>query len=183
VNPVLQRLGAKTAEHHAMHRPDPGAGQHRDRRLRHHRKIDHHPVPFLYPLPPERVGKAANFVMQLLVGQDPDIPRFPLKNNRRLVPTRSVQMPVQAVVAEIQPPATKPFRKRLLPLQHLLGILEPGQLLLRHLAPKLLRVLHRLPVHRLVLGRTRKDRLLGEGSGGSEFRICRHLIFLSSGPP
>ena len=34
----------EAAEHHGMHGAEAGAGEHGDRRLRHHRHVDHHPV-------------------------------------------------------------------------------------------------------------------------------------------
>ena len=34
----------EAAEHHRVHGSDPGAGQHGDRRLGHHRQVDHHPI-------------------------------------------------------------------------------------------------------------------------------------------
>ena len=44
VDPVAQRLGGEPAEHHRVHRADPGAGQHGDRRLGNHRQVDRDPV-------------------------------------------------------------------------------------------------------------------------------------------
>ncbi len=43
-----EAVGREAAEHHRMDRADPGAGEHRRRRFRDHRHVDHHPVAALH---------------------------------------------------------------------------------------------------------------------------------------
>ena len=44
VDAIAQRLGGEPAEHDRVHRADPGAGEHGDGRLGHHREVDRDPV-------------------------------------------------------------------------------------------------------------------------------------------
>ena len=50
------------AEHHRVHRAEPGAGQHRDDRLRDHRHVDHDPVALADAEPAQRPGERGDLV-------------------------------------------------------------------------------------------------------------------------
>ncbi len=93
---VRQAVRGEAAEHHRMDRAEPGAGQHRHRRLHHHRHIDRHPVPALHAEAAQRVGQAAHLLVQLAV-RDPAllvrVVAFP--DDRHLVRTLR-QVPVEA---------------------------------------------------------------------------------------
>ena len=62
VDPVPERLGAESAEHDAVHRPDAGAGQHGDGQLRDHRHVDGDAVALLHALGLEHVGELADLM-------------------------------------------------------------------------------------------------------------------------
>jgi hypothetical protein len=85
-----------------MDGPDAGAGQHGDGGLRDHRQVDRHPVAFLYAVRTQRIGKAADSVVELPIGEV--LRRLGrvvrLEDQRGLAgPVR--QVPVQAVVAGV----------------------------------------------------------------------------------
>ena len=58
----------KAAEHHGVDRPDAGAGQHRDRRFRHHRHIEDDTVAGADAEIPQHGGKRAHLREQLRIG-------------------------------------------------------------------------------------------------------------------
>ncbi|MCY1284327.1 hypothetical protein D9M70_332260 [compost metagenome] len=69
VDAQRQLVGREAAEHHRVHRADPRAGEHRHRRLRHHRHVDDHPVALLHPQRAQGAGQAGDLVAQLLEGE------------------------------------------------------------------------------------------------------------------
>ena len=66
---VAERVGAETAEHHRMHRADPGAGQHGDGKFQDHGQIDGDPVALFDPHFFQHVGEAAYLPVQFAIGQ------------------------------------------------------------------------------------------------------------------
>ncbi|MNV18867.1 hypothetical protein D3C71_1097050 [compost metagenome] len=106
--PVAQRVRGETAEHHRMHRTDPRAGEHGVGRFGNHRHVDAHAVAFLHATAFEHVGQAADVVMEFFVGDlggFGGIVAFP--DDRDLI-AAFFQVPVDAVVADVQLSAGKP---------------------------------------------------------------------------
>ena len=127
-DPIANALGAEAAEDHRVHRADPRAGQHGDRRFRNRRHIDDDAVAFADSVSLQDVREAADIAMQLLVGQRAFFARFAFPEDRRLVSVRPVEMPVEAILGDVQFPADEPFRERRLPFEHLFPRLLPDQL-------------------------------------------------------
>ena len=176
-----------------MHRADSRARQHRNRRLRNHRQINNDPVPLRDPVPFEHIRESANLIMQLLVSQHPHLARLavvrrlPFPDQRGFIGDERAEMPVQAIRAQIELPAHEPFRKRRLPLQHLLPRLEPDQLRFGLLRPEFFRrpdrlviqlaiLRHRFDVRllRKPLRRRENARLLEHGSDPGRFHFVGH---------
>ena len=67
-----QLVRGEPTEHHRMHRADPRAGEHCDRRLGHHRHVDQHPVALHHTEPGQRPGEARDAVAQLAIGERGD---------------------------------------------------------------------------------------------------------------
>ena len=61
-------VGCEPAENHGMHRAEPGAGEHGDRRLRNHRHVDDDPVALADAPALERPGKERRRVAQFAIG-------------------------------------------------------------------------------------------------------------------
>ena len=59
----------EAAEHDGMDRAQPGAGEHGDRRLRHHRHVDHHAVALGHAERGQRAGELRRAAQQLGVGE------------------------------------------------------------------------------------------------------------------
>ena len=130
---VGYRLGAESAEHHRMDRADAGASQHGDRRLRHHGQIDQNAIAFADSVLLEHIGEAANFLVQLPVGQSAffsgftGLGGFAFPKNRRLVGSFGLEVPVEAVDADVDLAAEEPFGVGGLPFQHLFPRFLPIQ--------------------------------------------------------
>ena len=133
-----------------MHRANPRARQHRNRQLRTHPHVDRHPVAALHSQPLQRIGEPLHLRVQLAVGDPPHLARLALPQQRRLLPPRAQRVPVHAVVAQVQLAANEPLRRAHLSLQDLLPRRKPLQPA-RRLRPESLRLLHAVPVHRLIL--------------------------------
>ena len=67
VDAPRERIRAEPAEDDGVNRPDARAGQHGDRRFRHHRHVDGNPVALLDAEGFQDVGELARFAVQLLV--------------------------------------------------------------------------------------------------------------------
>jgi hypothetical protein len=133
--------------------PDTGTGQHGVGGLRDHRHVDAHPVAFLHTAGLERVGELAHVFLQFAVGNVLAVCGVvSLPDQGRLVGALR-QVPVYAVVADIEFAAAEPGRFALdeVITDHLVPGLVPGQELVGHFAPETLRVLYRAFVHGLVL--------------------------------
>jgi hypothetical protein len=110
-----------------MGRSDPRAGQHRDGGLGDHRQVDGHPVALLDAQLLEGVGELAHFAVELPVRVHPPVARLAFPDQRRLVGSPAIQVPVEAVVGHVELAADEPARERRLPLEHRVPLPEPVQ--------------------------------------------------------
>ena len=121
---VGQRRGAEPAEDHRMHRADSRAGQHGDRQFGNHRHVDRHAIARLHSERFQGVREPANALVQFGIGelQGRAVLRFP--KQRRLVGIL-FEMAVKAVVGHVELAADEPFGVGQVPIERLLGRLEP----------------------------------------------------------
>ncbi len=129
VNSVAQRFGAETPKHHAVGRPNAGAGQHGDGQLWNHGQVNGYPVALFHPQALEGVGEAANLPIQVPVGVHLPIAGFPFPHQGRLVTPRRSQVPVDAVVRYVELSPNEPPGVRRVPVQYPVPLLDPRQLL------------------------------------------------------
>ncbi len=132
-----KRFTAEAAEDDGEGRPDPGAGEHRHRKLRDHAHVDPDVGAFLDPQLLQAVGKPDHLALEFAEGDLAAIViwlAFPEIGN--LVLVAMLHMPVDAVVANVELPADIPLCVRRLPLVQLLPGLEPGDAF-RLLGPEL----------------------------------------------
>jgi hypothetical protein len=111
-----------------MRRSDARAGEHRGGRLRHHRHVDRDAVVALDAEALEHVREPLRHVEQLGVGDRPPLAVFALPVERDPLAEAGVDVPVEAVVRNVQLPAHEPLRPRRLPVEHLLPGLRPVEL-------------------------------------------------------
>ena len=125
VDTIGERLGGKSSEHHRMNRADARASEHRDRGLGNQRHIDGDPIALRDAETLERVGRAADFIGEHLVGQDARITGLAFPDERDLVAAPISQVAIEAVVRRVDFAADEPFGKGIIPFQHFLVRLEP----------------------------------------------------------
>ena len=123
---------------------DTGAGEHTDWQLENHGEIDGNPVPLLDPVLLEDVCEFAHVVVQLLIGEGLAIANVSLPDQRRLVSPPGFEVPVQAVIADVQLTSHEPLMLTFLEVldKHLIPLFKPVQLL-RRLRPEPLVVVNR----------------------------------------
>ena len=186
---VLERLRGKAAEHHGVGRADAGAREHRVGGLRDHRHVDAHAVALAYAAAPERVGEAADRVVQFAV-RDGRVVRgvvaFP--HDGRLVGPRG-QVPVDAVGAGVQSSPEEPRdpARGQVPLGHGVPLGHPVEATPRLLRPEGVRIVDRAAVQRPVgLAVEVRPLLHGAGDGvhgrhvlasrGIRHKLCRNRV-------
>ena len=108
-----QLVRGKPAEHDRMDRADAGAGQHRERRLGHHRHVDQHAVALDDAEARQHAGQTRDLVAQLAIGEMPDLPGDRAVPDQRdpLAPTCR-DMAVEGIPAGVEPAAGKPAVRR-----------------------------------------------------------------------
>ena len=158
VDAARQRLGREPAEDDRVGRPDPGAGEHRDRQLGDHRHVDRDPVARLDAELLERVGGLRHLALEVAEGQRPGVARLADPVVGDLVAEPALDVPVDAVVGDVELPAGEPLGERQVPLERLGERGRPVDPLARPLRPERLEI--RLGLHVQVGLRIR---LRGEG--------------------
>ena len=161
VNAIHQGVRRKSAKHNRMRSSYPRASQHGNRQLRSHSHINRHPIAFADSQCLQNVRELLHFSPKLLVGVSANFARLAFPDQRGFILARRLYMPVQTVVRKIDLPAHKPFRPRCIPLQNLVPLFEPVQVLC-HAPPEFLRLLHRLLIKRVIFGKTLNLRQLGK---------------------
>ena len=113
VDPDRELGRGEPAEHHRMDRPEPGAGEHRDERLGHHRHVDDDAVALRHPARRQRARQHCHPVAQLGVGQRGD-----RAGHRRVVDDRhplavtALDVTVDRVPAGVADPVRIPAEDR-----------------------------------------------------------------------
>jgi hypothetical protein len=91
---------------------DARARKHRDRGLGNHRHVDADPVALGDTLSLQDVAEFADLAQQLSVGQNADVARFALPDQRSFVSPPRRRVTIEAIFGEIQFPADEPLRER-----------------------------------------------------------------------
>src|SRR5262245_1700187 len=108
-----------------MGRADARAGEHRDGKLRDHAQVDVDPVALLDAERLEGVREALHLLEQLRVGDRAGVAGLALPVVGDLAAVPSVDVPVDAVGADVQLPADEPLREREVPFEDRLPLLVP----------------------------------------------------------
>ena len=104
-----QLLRREAAEDHRVNRADPGAGQHADHRLGHHRHVDDHAIAGGHSLCGERAGDPRHLVAQLGEGEPAHGVRHrAVVDQRELPAAAAVDVAIEAVVAGVEPASSEP---------------------------------------------------------------------------
>ena len=143
VDAVAQRLGGEAAEDDAVGRADPRAGQHRHGQLGNHRHVERHAVALRDAEALQHVGELADLPVQLAEGQHARVAGLAFPDDGGLVAPPgcfSLQVPIEAVVGDVELATDEPPGEGRLPLERLLPGLEPGHVFPGHLRPEALGV-------------------------------------------
>ena len=172
---VFERFRGEAAEHNRVNGANAGAGQHSHGRLGDHRHVDGDAIALAHAPGLEDIGAAAYLPVQFPVGDLPVYGRiiaFP--DNGDLI-AAGWQVPVQAVVSNVQLRAAEPVDVHLvvIPVLHLVPLARPAYEFFRLFGPESIRVIDRSRVHGGILpfidvggaGKRRRR--------GIDFR-CRH---------
>ena len=185
VDAVAQRFGGEGAEHDRVHRADAGAGQHRDRQLRHHLQVDADPVALAHAQPLEHVAELPHLLQQFGKGHRGILGRVvALPDDGGVAAVARLDVAVDAVVAGVEGGAGEPGDLRLdeVVAAHPVPAAEPGEPL-GHLGPEPLGVAHGALVPLPVLVETvhvgARDRI---GGGARRVGICHDPYSASRAP-
>ena len=106
---VASSLRGKAAEHHRMDGAEPGAGEHGERRFRHHRHVDDDAVALVDALVGEHGGQRVHLRQHLGIGEFPDrAGDGAVMDQRELVGAAASDMAVDGVAAGVAVGARKP---------------------------------------------------------------------------
>ena len=143
-------LSGETAENDGVDGSNSGTRQHGHRQLGGHGHVNGDTIALLNPQLFEPICHAADFAMQLSVGQLPMVSRFAFPNEGDLVSSTRFDLGVEAVVRDVRLTFNKPTYAILGLLVDRFEWTKPVQLFLSELAPKSLGVLNGRVVKRLV---------------------------------
>ena len=166
-----------------MDRPDPRAGEHRDRQLQDHGHVEGDAIALSNAERLQDVAELPHFPEQLPISQETLIARLSFPDESCLVLPRPQNVPVDTVDRRVDLSAQEPFRLRRLPLEDAFPWFVPGQLS-REAGPELLEIPVGLPVNgripdvRLLPERfPRRELTLLQEEGFDRFvRLTRHVF-------
>ena len=179
VIPVSDGIGTESTENNRMGRANSGTGEHRDRQFGDHRHIQRDAIPGGDPQLFQHVCKFTNFAMQVLIGQNATVSRFPFPDDGRLVLTPCEQVAVDAIVTGVDLSADEPLGFGHVPLNHMVPLFEPVKVA-GQFAPERGRIVLGLIPHLLILGFRADVRLFREfcrGRKRSSLLQCTLNIF------
>ncbi|PAV68548.1 hypothetical protein WR25_05550 [Diploscapter pachys] len=107
-DPVGERVGGKAAEHDRMDRADPRTGEHRRRRIGHHRQVERHAVTASDAKRRQHIRHPADAIVQGAIGDARAFAGFvAFPQDRDLIAPRR-QMPVEAIGRYVDLAAVEP---------------------------------------------------------------------------
>ncbi len=182
---VGEGVGGEPPEHHGVHRPDAGAGQHRHRQLRDHPHVDGDAVAPLHSQRAQGVGELAHLFVQVPIGDVAGVAGLAHPVIGDLVALR-VEVTIEAVVGEVELAVGEPLVEGGLGVvEDDRGLLEPADARSGLLGPEPEPVgLGPLVDSRLGVGlggelfRGRKRSLLFEEVGNGGIARVRHRVLL-----
>ena len=111
VEAVANALGTEAAEDDGVNRADARAAEHGDGSLGDHRHVDDDAVALCNAVGEKRVGEAADFGVELAVGESADVAGLALPDDGGLVGPGAVEVAIEAVLADVALRADEPLRE------------------------------------------------------------------------
>src|SRR5688500_15878185 len=112
IHPVAQRFRRKSAEDHGMNCADASTRQHGDRRLGNHWQVDADTIALLHAQTLEDVRELPDFAVEFPIGHRAPVPRLAFPDQRRLVPPCAADVPIEAVLRDVELSADEPLGTR-----------------------------------------------------------------------
>ena len=163
LNTVGNTLCTETAKNNGMHSAYTCAGKHGNGKFGYHAHVNAHTVALFYPVVFQHIGKLHHLVQQFLIGKNPmrilRIIRLP--DNGRFIAILC-NMPVEAILGNIQLTALKPFNVRVgkIPVEHFIPFFAPNKML-SHACPKFFGMRKAVGIGHIVL--VERPYLIGNG--------------------
>ena len=158
-----------------MHRADAGASEHGNGRLGNVRHVNEHSIALLASIALQDTREDADFAVKLMIGEHAPFAGLAFPNNGGFVAARAGEMPVQAVLGDIELAANEPFGKRRPPIENLCPLLPPQQIG-GLFCPKLFGRLDRLRVDFLIFGEGADGAPLGNTFEGLKTRFSTKWV-------
>jgi hypothetical protein len=139
VDAGVQRLGREPAEDDRVRGAESGAGQHGEDGLGDHRHVDRHRVTGPDAELGQGVGGLADLALEVGVGDGAGVAALALEVDRDPVTVAGLDVPVDAVVRDVELAADEPLREGcVVPVQGALEVGRPGDALAGLLGPEAL---------------------------------------------
>ncbi len=151
VDAIDDGVGGKSAEDDGVDGANASTGQNGNGEFRRHAHVDGDAIALLDSKAFQSIRKSLDLGKEIAIGETPNFARLAFPQDGRLVGTSIFDVPIDAVVAEIELASDKPLRPRQIPVQHLLPGREPVQFA-GDLAPEGVRIGNGALVHLLVFG-------------------------------
>ena len=127
VDAITQRLRREAAKDNGMNGADARAREHRDCRFWHERHVNGHAVAALHAELLQHVRELLHLDVEVPIGECATIARLAFPDDCRFVASRRLDVPVDAIVRNIDLAADEPSCARRVPLEDFVPATEPVQ--------------------------------------------------------
>ncbi|OQA51889.1 MAG: hypothetical protein BWY45_03279 [Euryarchaeota archaeon ADurb.Bin294] len=111
-----------------MDSSNPCAGKHGYNKLRDAWHVDTDPIPFLHAKRFQGIAKPHDILVKLVIGKNPFFTIFPCPEDGDFVSPVIIDMPLQAVVGNIQVCAGEPVSIGMVPYLYIIPLFEPEKI-------------------------------------------------------
>ena len=156
---IYDGFSGEASEYHGVNSANPGAGQHGNRGFRNHGHIDQDPILRLDSIGLEDIGKAAHFLMELVVCENSLVSGFTFPDDSSLVFAAVSKVTVHAIFGNIETRSGEPLSEWRIPIEDFFPAFLPVELL-GFAGPERGRLFDRFPIHPPILGHAGDSGLL-----------------------
>ena len=127
VDAIAQGLGREAPKHHRVYSADARTREHSEHGFRNHRQVDRHAITLLYAEMLQHVRREIHLAIHIPIRERAAITRFTLPDQCSFIATWAVNVPIDAIDADVQFTAVEPGGVRRCPLQNAVPRLAPGE--------------------------------------------------------
>jgi hypothetical protein len=107
---------------------NPCAGEHRHNKFRNAWQVDTDAIPFLHSKRFQGIAKPHDILVKLVIGQYPFFTIFSCPKDSNLISAVIINMPLQAVIGNIQVCAGEPLCIGMVPYLYIIPLFEPEKI-------------------------------------------------------